>query len=95
MYQQSELTVSSAIILSDVAKRTSVIRSGSPDATNLEERTAANPLKGDMKRVSSLSESDIVKDFCVLVRFEALVRKIVEMEEIGKNLWFRNCVQSR
>ena len=44
----SELTVSSAIILSEVAKRTSVISFESPDATNLEERSQTNPRKGDM-----------------------------------------------
>ena len=94
IYPLSELTVSSVIIMSEVAKRTSEISFGSPDATNLEERSQTNPLKGDMWRDSSLSKSDIVNDICEVERFKVLVRNIVEIEEFGKNLWFRNCMRS-
>ena len=89
VYPLHELTVSSAIIRSEVLKRTSVIRFGSRDATRFEDRLQTNALKGDMKRDSSLSESDIVNDICMVKRFEVLVGEIVEIDEIGKNHWFR------
>ena len=68
---------------------TALIKSGSRVATTCEDILERNALKGDIMRDSSLSESDIIDDICVVEKIEVLVGKIVEIEEIGKNHRFR------